>query len=162
MQLESPHILVTLFAFLLLLGTLVVVHELGHYSVGRWFGVKADKFSIGFGPQIWGRVDKRGTLWRVGALPLGGYVQFAGDMNPASQPDENWERLSAAERNQTFQSKALWKRALIVFAGPAVNFLLAIAILSGFLIHYGQAVNPPVVQSVAEGTAAEKMGLETR
>ena len=160
MQLESPHILVTLFAFLLLLGTLVVVHELGHYSVGRWFGVKADKFSIGFGPQIWGRVDKRGTLWRVGALPLGGYVQFAGDMNPASQPDENWERLSAAERNQTFQSKALWKRALIVFAGPAVNFLLAIAILSGFLIHYGQAVNPPVVQSVAEGTAAEKMGLK--
>ena len=59
-----------------------MVHELGHYFVGRWFGVKADKFSIGFGPQIWGRVDKRGTLWRVGALPIGGYVQFAGDMNP--------------------------------------------------------------------------------
>ena len=160
MQLESPHILVTIFAFLLLLGTLVIVHELGHYSVGRWFGVKADKFSIGFGPQIWGRVDKRGTLWRIGALPLGGYVQFAGDMNPASQPDENWEKLPKAERDHTFQSKALWQRALIVFAGPAVNFLLAILILSGFLLYYGQAVNPPVVQSVAEGTAAEQMGLQ--
>jgi len=160
MQLESPHILVTVFAFLLLLGTLVVVHELGHYWVGRWFGVKADKFSIGFGPQLWGRVDKRGTLWRIGALPLGGYVQFAGDMNPASQPDENWEKLPEVERSQTFQSKALWKRALIVFAGPAVNFLLAILILSGFLWYYGQAVNPPVVQSVANGTAAASMGLQ--
>lgn len=130
MQLKSPHILVTLFAFLMLLGTLVIVHELGHYWVGRWFGVKAEKFSIGFGPQLWGRVDKRGTLWRVAALPLGGYVQFAGDMNPASQPDEAWHNLPDVERNQTFQSKALWKRALIVFAGPAVNFLLAIAILA--------------------------------
>ncbi|MGL5839423.1 MAG: M50 family metallopeptidase [Sphingorhabdus sp.] len=160
MQLESPNILVTLFAFVTLLGTLVVVHELGHYLVGRWFGVKAEKFSIGFGPQIWGRVDKRGTLWRVAALPLGGYVQFAGDMNPASQTDENWQKLPAAERNQTFQSKALWQRALIVFAGPAVNFLLAILILSGFLVYYGQAVNPPVVQQVIEGTAAAKMGLQ--
>ena len=88
MQLESPHILVTLFAFLMLLGTLVIVHELGHYWVGRWFGVKAEKFSIGFGPQLWGRVDKRGTCGASAALPLGGYVQFAGDMNPASQPDE--------------------------------------------------------------------------
>ena len=110
MQLESPNIFITLFAFILLIATLVVVHELGHYWVARWFGVKAEKFSIGFGPQLWGRVDKRGTLWRVGALPLGGYCQFAGDMNPASQPDENWEKLSAGERNQTFQSKSLWQR----------------------------------------------------
>ncbi len=161
MQLESPNILVTLFAFLILLGTLVVVHELGHYWVGRWFGVKADKFSIGFGPQIWGRVDKRGTLWRIGALPLGGYVQFAGDMNPASQPDENWEKLPVSERNQTFQSKALWQRALIVFAGPAVNFLLAIAILSGFLLYYGKSINPPLVETVAQGSAAEKIGLKS-
>ncbi|MBK8373445.1 RIP metalloprotease RseP [Sphingorhabdus sp.] len=160
MQLESPHILVTLFAFLMLLGTLVIVHELGHYWVGRWFGVKAEKFSIGFGPQLWGRVDKRGTLWRVAALPLGGYVQFAGDMNPASQPDEAWHNLPDVERNQTFQSKALWKRALIVFAGPAVNFLLAIAILTGFVAIYGQSVAPPVVQAVVEGSAAEKMGLK--
>ncbi len=159
MPVEAPNIFVTLFAFLTLIGTLVVVHELGHYFVGRWFGVKAEKFSIGFGPQIWGREDKRGTLWRVAALPLGGYVQFAGDMNPTSQPDANWHMLPAEERNQTFQSKALWKRALIVFAGPAVNFILAILILAGFFIAFGQAVNPPIVSSVQPDSAAEKVGL---
>jgi regulator of sigma E protease len=160
MQLESPNILITLFAFIILLGTLVVVHELGHYLVGRWFGVKAEKFSIGFGPQLWGRVDKRGTLWRVGALPLGGFVQFAGDMNPAGQPDDNWHTLSAAERNQTFQSKTLWQRALIVFAGPAVNFLLAIAIFMGFMLAYGQSVTPAVVHNMEVGSAADKAGLQ--
>ena len=159
MAVEAPNIFITLLAFVTLIGTLVVVHELGHYSVGRWFGVKAEKFSIGFGPQLFGWTDKRGTLWRLGALPLGGYVQFAGDMNPSSQPDENWHNLSAVERNQTFQSKTLWQRALIVFAGPAVNFILAIAILSGFLLTYGQSVNPPVVVSVQAGTAAADIGL---
>ncbi|MFC4291839.1 RIP metalloprotease RseP [Sphingorhabdus arenilitoris] len=159
-MLESPNIAVTLFAFIILIGTLVVIHELGHYWVGRWFGVKAEKFSIGFGPQLWGRTDKRGTLWRIGALPLGGYVQFAGDMNPASQPGEEWLKLSEVERNQTFQSKALWKRALIVFAGPAINFLFAILLLTGFLIAYGQVVSPPVASIVQEGSAAERAGIQ--
>jgi regulator of sigma E protease len=160
MALEAPNIFVTLIAFLALIGTLVVVHELGHYAVGRWFGVKAEKFSIGFGPQIWGRVDKRGTLWRIGALPMGGYVQFAGDMNPSSQADDSWLQLPADERNQTFQSKALWKRAMIVLAGPAINFLFAIVILSGFLIVYGQPVNPPIVTAVKAGSAAETFGFK--
>lgn len=159
-QLESPHILLTILAFLALLGTLVTVHELGHYLVGRWFGVKADKFSIGFGPQIWGRVDKRGTLWRIGALPLGGYVQFAGDMNPAGQPDAEWHAMPEHERNQTFQSKTLWQRALIVFAGPAVNFLLAIAIFMGLLLAYGQSVTPPVVENIVAASPAEKAGIK--
>ncbi len=160
MAVEAPNIFVTLLAFVTLIGTLVVVHELGHYSVGRWFGVKAEKFSIGFGPQLFGWTDKRGTLWRVAALPLGGYVQFAGDMNPSSQADASWHNLPEAERNQTFQSKTLLQRALIVFAGPAVNFLLAIAILSGFLLTYGQSVSPPVVASVQAGTTAEQIGLK--
>jgi regulator of sigma E protease len=160
MQLESPNILFTALAFVLLLGTLVVVHELGHCLVGRWFGVKAEKFSIGFGPQIWGRVDKRGTLWRVAALPLGGYVQFAGDMNPAGQPDEAWAALPEHERNQTFQSKPLYQRALIVFAGPAVNFLLAIAIFMGFLLAFGQSVTPAKVESIIAGSPAEKAGIQ--
>ena len=161
MATESPHILLTLLAFLVLIGSLVVVHELGHYAVGRWFGVKAEKFSIGFGPQIWGRVDKRGTLWRVGLLPLGGYVQFAGDMNPASQADENWKQLPEHERNQTFQSKTLWQRALIVFAGPAVNFILAILIAMGFLLAFGKSVTPPVVDVVQPNSAAAVAGLQT-
>ena len=160
MAAEAPNIFVTVLAFLTLIGTLVVVHELGHYSVGRWFGVKAEKFSIGFGPQIWGRVDKRGTLWRVGALPLGGYVQFAGDMNPSSQPDENWHLMPAEERNQTFQSKALWKRALIVFAGPAINFLFAIVVLSGLLMTYGHPVVEPVVSTVKADSPAAQIGLQ--
>lgn len=157
---ESPHILVTILAFLALIGTLVVVHELGHYFVGRWFGVKAEKFSIGFGPQIYGRVDKRGTLWRIGALPLGGFVQFAGDMNPASQSDESWKALPDKERNQTFQSKTLWQRALIVFAGPAVNFILAILIAMGFLLAFGKSVTPPVVDVVQPNSPAAVAGIQ--
>jgi regulator of sigma E protease len=160
MPVESPNLIVTLFAFLALIGTLVVVHELGHYFVGRWFGVKAEKFSIGFGPQIFGRVDKRGTLWRVGALPLGGFVQFAGDMNPASQADESWKALPEAERNQTFQSKTLWQRALIVFAGPAVNFILAILIAMGFLLAFGKSVTPPVLDVVQPNSPAAVAGLQ--
>ena len=161
MATESPHILLTLVAFLVLIGSLVVVHELGHYAMGRWFGVKAEKFSIGFGPQIWGRVDKRGTLWRIGLLPLGGFVQFAGDMKPASQADENWKHLPEHERNQTFQSKTLWQRALIVFAGPAVNFILAILIAMGFLLAFGKSVTPPVVDVVQPNSAAAVAGLQT-
>ena len=160
MQLESPNIIVTLLAFIVLLSTLVVVHELGHYLVGRWFGVKAEKFSVGFGPQIWGRVDSRGTLWRIAALPLGGYVQFAGDLNAASQPDAAWKSLPEHGRNQTFQSKALWKRALIIFAGPAVNFLLAIAIFMGFLLAYGHSTTPAKVEQIVAGSPAEKAGLK--
>ncbi len=156
----SPGFLVSLLAFLLMIGTLVIVHELGHYWVGRWFGVKADKFSIGFGPQLYGRVDKRGTLWRVGALPMGGYVQFAGDMNPASQSDPDWLNLPAEQRNQTFQSKPLWQRSLIIFAGPAINFLFAIAILSGFLLTYGQAVISTKIETVQIGSAAALAGIK--
>jgi regulator of sigma E protease len=160
MVVETPSLLLTIPAFFALIGTLVVVHELGHYYVGRWFGVKAETFSIGFGPQLWGRVDKRGTLWRIAALPLGGYVKFAGDMNPAGQPDENWNNLSETERNQTFQSKALWKRALIVFAGPAINFLFAILILTGFLLYFGQSVTPPVVETIKENSPAAVAQLQ--
>ena len=160
MPVETPNIFLTVLAFLTLIGTLVVVHELGHYFVGRWFGVKAEKFSIGFGPQIWGRLDRRGTLWRVGALPLGGYVQFAGDMNPSSQADESWKALPEKERNETFQSKTLWQRALIVFAGPAVNFILAILIAMGFLLAFGKSVTPPVIDVVQPDSPAAVAGIE--
>ena len=100
------------------LGPLIFIHELGHYWVGRWFGVKAETFSIGFGREIAGWTDKRGTRWKVGWLPLGGYVKFAGDMNPASTPNEEWLTLPAEERAQTFQAKPVWQRFLIVLAGP--------------------------------------------
>jgi regulator of sigma E protease len=145
--------------FLLLLGPLVTLHELGHYLVGRWFGVKAETFSFGFGKELAGWTDKRGTRWRLSALPLGGYVQFAGDMNPASQPSEGWLALPEEERAKTFQSKPLWQRALIVAAGPVTNFLIAIVILAAFNFAIGKAVVPPVIGSVQNGSVAAEAGL---
>lgn len=157
---ENPGILLTLFAFLLTIGVLVFIHEMGHYLVGRWCGVKADTFSIGFGKELFGWNDKRGTRWKLCALPLGGYVQFAGDMDPASTPSEDWLELPPEERNRTFQSKSLWKRAAIVFAGPAINFLFAILILAGFALTFGESVTPPVVGTVAEKSTAAAIGLQ--
>src|ERR1044072_3691137 len=119
----------TLLSFLLVIGPLIFVHELGHYLAGRMFGVKADVFSIGFGREVFGWTDRRGTRWKVGWMPLGGYVKFAGDMNPASTPTDDWLTLPAEERNRTFQAKALWQRLPIVAAGPITNFLFAIVAL---------------------------------
>jgi regulator of sigma E protease len=158
---NSPGFLMYALGFLLLLGPLVTVHELGHYFVGRWFGVRADVFSIGFGKELTGWTDKRGTRWKLAALPLGGYVQFAGDMNPASQPDAEWLKLPPAERECCFQAKPLWQRALIVLAGPLANFLFAIAILAGFLMAYGQLVAAPTVGIVEPGSVAARAGLVT-
>ena len=157
---ENPGILLTLFAFLLTIGVLVFIHEMGHYLVGRWCGVKADTFAIGFGKELVGWNDKRGTRWKICALPLGGYVQFAGDMDPASTPGDDWLKLPPEERNQTFQSKSLWQRAAIVFAGPAINFLFAILILAGFALTFGESVTPPVVGTVAENSTADGIGLK--
>jgi len=147
-------------AFVLVLGPLVFLHELGHYLAGRWFGVKADEFSIGFGREIAGFTDKRGTRWKFGWLPLGGYVRFAGDMNPASQPDPGWLALPADERSKTFQAKKLWQRAIIVAAGPIANFIVAIVILAGFAMIYGQASTSTVLKAVVPGSAAATAGLQ--
>ncbi len=159
-MIETPGLLITIIGFLLVLGPLVFLHELGHYAAGRWFGVKADAFAIGFGREIAGFTDRRGTRWRFGWLPLGGYVRFAGDMNPASQPDAAWLQLPPHERAQTFQAKPVWQRAIIVAAGPAVNLLLAVLILGGFAVAYGVDRTPATVGRVVEGSAAERAGLQ--
>ena len=156
---ESPPFWMWILGFLLVLGPLVTLHELGHYLVGRWFGVKADAFSVGFGKELAGITDRRGTRWKLSALPLGGYVKFAGDMNPASQADPEWLALPPEERAQTFQAKALWQKALIVAAGPVTNFLIAIAILASFNFAYGRLEIPPVVQVLAEEGAAAEAGI---
>ena len=157
---ETAPIWMWILGFLLVLGPLVTLHELGHYLVGRWFGVKANAFSVGFGPELAGFTDRRGTRWKLSALPLGGYVQFAGDMNPAGKPDEEWLALPAEERAQTFQARALWQKALIVAAGPVTNFVIAIAILAGFNLAYGRLDVPPVVAALAEQGAAAQAGLQ--
>jgi regulator of sigma E protease len=158
--LESPSILTTLVSFLLVLGILVVIHELGHYLVGRLFGVKADAFAVGFGKELAGWTDRRGTRWKLCALPLGGYVQFAGDMNPASTPGRVDESLTPAERAELFQFKPLWQRALIVLAGPMTNLLFAVLIFAAFNLTYGRLVASTEIASFAESSTAQQAGLK--
>jgi len=156
---QNPGFLLTVLAFVAVIGPLVFVHELGHYLVGRWFGVKAEAFSIGFGPEIAAWVDKRGTRWRLAAFPLGGYVRFKGDMNASSQTDPAWLSMSAADRAESFPAKPLWQRAAIVAAGPAINFLFAILILAAFAFAYGESRTPAVAGLVQPGSAAEAAGI---
>lgn len=159
-MIETPGLPLTLIAFVLVIGPLVFVHEMGHYLAARWFGVKSEAFSIGFGREVAGWTDKQGTRWKIGWLPLGGYVRFGGDMNAVSQPSAEWLALPAEERNKTFQAKPVWQRAIIVAAGPIVNFIIALLILGGFAMAFGDTRTPPVVGSVLAGSAAERAGLE--
>ena len=126
-----------LIAFVCALGPLVFFHELGHYLVARWFGVPAETFSIGFGREIVGWTDKQGTRWKVGWLPLGGYVKFVGDMSPASNPASDEATFRAELRDRAFQLRPVWQRFLIVLAGPMANFLLAILIFAAFFAIVG-------------------------
>ena len=158
-MIQTPGLLLTILAFALVIGPLVFIHELGHYLAGRWFGVKADAFSIGFGREVAGWTDSRGTRWKLAVLPLGGYVKFAGDMTAAGRSDLDWLMLPAEERERTFQAKPVWQRAIIVAAGPFVNFVLAILILAGFALAYGDARTPAVVGQAMPGTAAASAGL---
>lgn len=158
-MIHSPGLLVTILAFALVIGPLVFLHEMGHYLAGRLFGVKSEVFSIGFGKELFGVTDKRGTRWKFSALPLGGYVRFAGDMNAASQPDADWLMLPPEQRAQTFPSKPVWQRAIIVAAGPVMNFVIAIVILAGFAAAFGENRTPTVVGSVVAGSAAAGAGI---
>lgn len=157
---SSPGFLFTILAFLLVIGPLIFIHELGHYWVGRIFGVKAETFSIGFGRELFGWSDRRGTRWKVGWLPLGGYVRFKGDMNPASTPSDEWLALPPEERAETFQAKKLWQRFLIVLAGPATNFLFAILVYIALFASYGEPRTPAVVAGIAPESAAAEAGFE--
>lgn len=159
-MIENPSLLLTVFAFLAIIGPLVFVHEFGHYIVGRWCGVKAEAFSIGFGKELFAWVDKRGTRWRLAMLPLGGYVKFKGDMNAASQTYPEWLTMSAQDRAESFPAKPVWQRAAIVFAGPAINFLAAILLLGALAYIQGDPEAPPVVGAVSNGSAAQSAGLK--
>ena len=153
------HVLVMVVAFLLVIGPLIFLHEFGHYVAGRIFGVKAESFSIGMGREVAGWTDRRGTRWKLSALPLGGYVKFAGDMGPASEPDPAWLRLPPEERAKTLQGKPVWQRFLIVAAGPITNFLVAIAIFAAFFAIWGVVRTPPIVVGIVAGSGAEQAGI---
>ncbi len=158
-MIQSPGLLWTILFFVAAIGPLVFLHEMGHYLVARWCSVKADVFAIGFGREIIGWTDRRGTRWKIGWLPLGGYVRFAGDANEVSGPDDGWQKLPDAERAQTFQAKPVWKRALIVAAGPVANFLVAIVIYMALFASFGEVRMQPVIAGVAPKSAAAAAGL---
>lgn len=131
----------TLLAFVIALSVIVAIHEYGHYIVGRWCGIKADVFSLGFGPVLWSRNDKRGTKWQIAALPFGGYVKFAGDADAASGKDKTAMAAVADDPEalrHTMHGAPLWARALTVAAGPAFNFAMSILIF--FAVAYTSGV----------------------
>lgn len=157
--------------FLLVLTFIVTIHELGHFLVARAFGVKIDRFSVGFGKTILSRLDRRGTEWRLAWLPLGGYVKFAGDLDASSVPDQAGldelrgrlvaENGPGAERDY-FHFKPIWQRALIVAAGPAANFLLAMVLFTVLFSVVGERIIAPRVAGVVEGSPAAAAGFQPR
>lgn len=153
--------LVYVVPFLFVLTTIVFFHELGHYLVGRWCGIKALAFSVGFGPEIAGFNDRRGTRWKLCAIPLGGYVKFLGDENAASVPDHDAVAdMSEAEREGAFPAKSVGRRALTVAAGPMANFILSIVIFAVVAYAQGRVVADPVVAQVQPESPAAAAGFE--
>jgi regulator of sigma E protease len=152
----------TIVPFLFVLGIVVFFHEMGHFLIGRLCGVKVDAFSLGFGPEIAGFVDRWGTRWRLALLPLGGYVKFHGDANGASMTDEQAvANMPEAERKLTFFGQSVGKRAAIVVAGPLANFVLAIVIFTGIFALHGRGVLLPQVDKITQNSAAAAAGFKT-
>ena len=145
--------------FLVILTVLVFVHELGHYLIARYNGVRVEVFSIGFGPEIFGWTDRARTRWKFSLIPLGGYVKFFGDMNAASMPDPRAISLSEDEQDEAFPNKRLSQRAWIVAGGPLANFLFAVVALAGLFILVGQPFTPAVVGDVQPDSAAAESGM---
>ena len=148
--------------FLFVLSLVVFFHELGHFLVARWCGVRVLVFSIGFGPELIGFRDRHGTRWKVSAVPLGGYVKFFGDENAASTPDaERLASMDEADRSRSFAFQPVPKRAAIVVAGPLANFVLAIVIFSAIFMLYGRQTMSARVDSVQADSAAAEAGFQT-
>ena len=185
---SATSVLIALASFGVLLPLIVFVHEYGHFKTARLCGMRVDAFSIGFGPALFGWTDRKGTRWKVSAIPLGGYVKFFGDANAASAgmrvgsdlaPAEGEEpqgpgatqfkseraRLEAVlteeEKRVCFHFKPIWQRMAVVAAGPFANFVLAVLIFAGLFMAVGRDVTPPVVGEVIAGSAAESAGLST-
>lgn len=150
----------TIIFFIIAISVLVSVHEFGHFWVARRCGVKVEVFSIGFGKEIFGRTDRHGTRWRVAMLPLGGYVRFFGDADATSALADGTIAMTEAERKVSFAGQSVGKRAAIAAAGPVANFLLAIVLFYGMFLALGQPFTAPVVDKVAEGSAAQAAGLQ--
>ena len=126
--------------FIVLLGVLVFVHELGHYLMAKFTGVKVDEFSIGFGKKLWGFTDRSGTEWKICAIPLGGYCKFLGDGDAASSTDES-ASVAEEDKKYAFAFQNPFKKLAIVIAGPAANYVFAILVFSGVFFFLGKVVS---------------------
>lgn len=150
-----------LIPFLFVLTIVVFFHELGHFLVARWCGVRILTFSIGFGPELIGFNDRHGTRWKLSAIPLGGYVKFFGDENAASVPDQDaLANMTEAERRVSFVHQKVAPRSAIVVAGPVANFLLAIAIFAGLFVLFGKQNTAPRVDAIQPDSAAAAAGFQ--
>ncbi|MBA4131741.1 MAG: RIP metalloprotease RseP [Hyphomicrobium sp.] len=149
------------FAFFSVLMIVVFFHELGHFLVARWCGVKVSAFSIGFGPEIGGFYDRHGTRWKLSWIPLGGYVKFMDDENAASMASpEALSKMSAEERAGAFHAKPLWQRAAVVAAGPIANFILAIVIFTFWFWSQGVYTTEARVDDVLPDSPAARAGIK--
>src|SRR6202045_719685 len=147
--------------FLFVLTIVVFFHELGHFLVARWAGVKVLTFSLGFGPELARFNDRHGTRWKISAVPLGGYVKFVGDDTEASTPStEALASMSEEERQGSFHHKKVGPRAAIVAAGPIANFILAIVIFTCLFTFFGKPSTTARIDKVEAGSAAEKAGFQ--
>jgi regulator of sigma E protease len=147
--------------FLFVLTIVVFFHELGHFLVARWCGIRVLAFSIGFGPELVGFNDRHGTRWKIAAIPLGGYVKFLGDDNAASAPDQDaLAKMSDQDRKESFAGQPVASRAAVVAAGPIANFILAIAIFGGVFMVFGKQTTTARVDTVVAGSAAETAGFK--
>jgi regulator of sigma E protease len=147
--------------FLFTLTVIVFFHELGHFLVARWCGIKVLVFSLGFGPEIAGFTDRLGTRWKLSAIPLGGYVKFFGDENEASVPDPaTLAAMSEEERKQSFFGQSVGRRAAVVVAGPLTNFILAIVLFAAVFMVVGKQIAVPRVSAVEAGSPAATAGFQ--
>jgi regulator of sigma E protease len=154
--------------FLIVIGVVITIHEMGHFFAAKALGTKIDRFAIGFGKALAQWIDKDGVEWRIGWMPIGGYVRFAGDENAASIPDADdlaamrqdlIDQGRGHEISRYFHFKPLWQRTIIVAAGPVANFVLSIAIFAALLLAFGEVVGATRIDTIKPGSAAESAGL---
>ena len=160
---STSGVLGSILAFVLVLSIVVFVHEFGHFIVARWCGVAVKTFSIGFGREIFGFTDRKGTRWRFAWIPLGGYVKMYGESESMQAieggvSDDEHKPMTPEEKAVSLKYKTVGQRAAIVFAGPAVNFLFAIAVFFVIYLFMGRPLVDPVVGATAENSAAAAAG----
>lgn len=153
---QLPHYTLS---FLFVLTIVVFFHELGHFLVARWTGVRVDVFSVGFGPELFGFTDRKGTRWKLSMLPLGGYVKMFGEGEVTVNEQGEARPLTPLERQVSFYHKPLWRRAAVVAAGPIANYVLAILIFTGLFATYGQPFSSNLVGDVMPDSAAAEAGI---